>query len=135
MIYIAGPIGRARACQAFAERLRAHGIRVTSRWHREVGDEAVDPTDELVRRSILADNLEDLDRSRALVARLDLADEDHRPRATWGEIGYALARGIRVFAVDALSVHGRCIFDAHPGIMRVPSEVDAIEILSAWGES
>lgn len=114
MIYVASPIGQVTVAREVAGGLRRWGITVTSRWHDTTGLGERDPELDSDRRSILTANLEDIARCDVLLALT------HRgtPRATFGEIGWALATGKDVVWIHGIG-DGRCLFDAHPRVQRV----------------
>jgi nucleoside 2-deoxyribosyltransferase len=116
-IYIAAPLAQAPAANEAALRLEAHGHEVVSSWHRVVSSEGwqSDPEPDRVRARILSENLADLDGAEAVLALC----HEGTPRATFAEIGYALARGLTVVWSHGSERQGRNIFDAHPLVRRV----------------
>lgn len=118
-LYVAASRDCAGQADEVAKRLRELGATVVSRWH-DGQIKLVDPADRDVRNKILAANLEDLRRCSAVVALMHSGS----PKATYAEIGWALAQKRRVFwigpgegADDPLA----CIFDAHPAVIRLSS--------------
>lgn len=131
--YLAAPLACATVDgepQALASTLRAAGYAVTSRWHDMVVANEVDPTDDEKRKQILAMNLEDLDRADVVVALVD--NPAREPKATYGEITYALAKGKPVAWLHGPNGEGRNIFDAHALVRRCRSFQDVLGALREW---
>lgn len=109
-IYVAAPMDRIDKAKDIARRLAADGHEIVSTWHVicQVGDH--DPLEQKTRSDILYHNLADLDKAVAVVAYV----AGGTPKATWGEVGWALAKGKYVlFAVAPGANAARSIFDAH----------------------
>ena len=124
-VYIAGGRDLAGLADSIAADLSKLGVTVVSTWH--VGqDKLVDPAAHETRATILAKNLADLKQADVVLALMF----DGKPRATFGEIGHALADGARVvwWAKDGDDERA-CIFDAHPSVTRVTSLRDAVKAL------
>lgn len=90
---------------------------MVSSWHSAVvaSGATSDPDDERSRAEILSTNLADLHRADVVIALCD----DGTPRATFCEIGFALAIGKRVVWVHGERGEGRNSYDAHPLVARV----------------
>jgi nucleoside 2-deoxyribosyltransferase len=113
-IYVAAPLGHAVLATFVADELVRLGHDVTSRWHRRVAvaleDGPVqDPVSPNERLSVLDANLRDLNGAATVVALTHVGE----PRATFSEIGYAVARGKRVVWVQSWDGRGRNILDEH----------------------
>jgi len=121
MIYIAAPLACFEHAASLAATLRAHGYVITSRWHDEVTSGSSDPERDEERRAVLDYNLADLDAATVVVAHLAGVTDERRPRATWAEVGYALAKGKRVIWCRGPSAHARMLFDAHELVTTVTS--------------
>jgi len=122
ILYLAAPLSEARRACRIAELLAAHGHDWCSRWHRDVvlsGATADPGDDEAERARILAMNLEDIAKADALVVLLDRGTG----RSTYAEIGYALALDKPVVWVSGPFGYGRSLFDAHPLVARVVTDV------------
>lgn len=122
-VYVAASRDVAGEADAMAKRLASAAVRITSRWHVNE-TKLVDPSVHDARREVLVSNLADLTGSDVVVALMDRG----KPRATYAEIGYALASGQAVVWVapseDLVGDEDprACIFDAHPFVLRVRSE-------------
>lgn len=119
-IYIAASRECAGQADEIAAKLRGAGFQVKSRWH-DGQTKLVDPASADDRRRVLLANLADLEASDIVVALM----RDGAPKATYGEIAWALCYGRFVYwlgpgegEADSLA----CIFDAHPYACRVASE-------------
>lgn len=115
-VYVAAPLGEVETARDVAEHLKLAGHGVVSRWVYQVDVGDCDPDDEDTRSRVLADNLVDLAQAEAIVAWTAAG----RPRATYGEIAFALALGHRVVWIHSLTGYGRCLFDAHSCVTRLP---------------
>jgi nucleoside 2-deoxyribosyltransferase len=119
-IYIAGPLASAPLCNDLAAILGA-SARVVSRWHwlvaasGQTSSPVGDPEACFERAEILADNIADMDAATLLVA----VCHQGRPKATFGEIAYALAYRKPVVWVQGFDGAGRSIWDSHALVTRV----------------
>lgn len=127
-VYMAASRDVAGEADAMSQRLASKSVQIVSKWHVNE-TKLVDPSSHIVRQDILADNLSDLTGCDVVVALMDRG----APRATYAEIGYALAGGHWVIWLqpeDASADDARaCIFDAHPFVRRVRSEEQIVETL------
>ena len=109
MIYIAAPLGEVKRALLWKDRFEHDGFTVCSTWHDLVGEGAIDPRGILDRARILETNVRELDKTDIL-----FVDTSHgTPRATYGEVGYALARARWVVWYQPDKA-GANIWDAHP---------------------
>ncbi len=108
-VYVASPLAFASIAREYANRVRmTETMTVCSTWH-DVVTEVVDPTDEGTRRSVLIDNLSDLNQADCALAIMSKGT----PRAAHAEIGYALALGKPVIWLVGPNGEGESIFTAH----------------------
>lgn len=114
-VYVAASHAYAGRADTFAQKLQDFGLTPVSRWHGQVMIEDWTSVDEAMFSQALADNLSDLDRADVVVALTDIG----YPRATIGEIGYALARGTPVVWVHAGDGRGRNLFSSHSLVTRI----------------
>lgn len=119
-VYLAAALSRAPYAEAVAAELREH-FEVISGWHARTQGVRVDPRDDEERTRLCALNLAELVTADVLVALV----ADGQPRATYGEIGYALALCKPVVFVHAGQV-GRCILDAHSFVVKLDLHTQAI---------
>lgn len=124
-VYIAAPLGAVERARRVAGQCASAGYLVTSRWHTEVEPDDVDPEHASQRARILLENLFDLAQAHAVVADTS----EGTPRATFGEIGYALALHRRVIWIQEEGAT-RCLFDAHPLVVIVPNVEAAIDAVA-----
>lgn len=119
-VYIATSLANFREAYAWAGKLRRSGHEVTSGWIEAV--QAVilstrlaprDPLSEAERKKILRTNVNELMSSDAVLA----ITQDDAGKATYCEIGFALAVGIRVIWLQSEG-GGRNIFDADTLVTR-----------------
>jgi len=122
-VYLAAPLAEAPRVHQLAADLFDLGLHVVSTWHATTA--TVDPHDEDVRLRVLEGNLAELAHADVLVAVTDRGT----PRATFAEIGYALARRTRVIWLAGAAGAGRCIFDAHTLVTRVTSWADVLDVV------
>jgi nucleoside 2-deoxyribosyltransferase len=98
IIYLAGRYGRRQELAEYAERLRAMGHEVSSRWllgEHEAKD--VNPTkDEAAQWA--REDLEDIDRSDMLIAFTEEPGSSYRG-GRHVEMGYAIARRLNLFVI------------------------------------
>ena len=127
-VYIAAPLLRAADCRYVARLLAEREVETCSTWHAT--EERTDPWSELARVQILAANLSDLDRSDLVLA----LTTHYVPRATFSEVGYAIAQGKRVVWLHAADGTGRQMFDAHHLVSRVTSMESALAAVEAWAK-
>jgi len=135
-VYMAASRDVAGDADQLAGRLAVRaGVEVVSRWHVNE-TKLVDPTSPSVRSDILRANLDDLKRADVVVALMDRG----APRATYAEIGYALADGQWVIWLKPHTLQPgeydprACIFDAHSKVVCVSDEAgiaSELEALSA----
>lgn len=118
-VYLASALARAKHVQVVAAGLREH-VTIVSGWHGRTNGKR-DPRDEDERAAILSLNLAELVTADVVVVMVD----DGEPRATYGELGYALA-----LCKPCVVVHdsgtGRCILDAHPLVIRLDLRVHSL---------
>ncbi len=139
-IYIAAPLSAHLVADELASALHARGHVVVSGWHaiRGNGDPGqpppTDPLGEDERAAILRDNLADLAKAQGLIALTHF--HDVVGRGTYGEIGYALARGLPVAWMQD-GWQGRSIFDAHPLVQRFQRMEweERGEVLADWART
>lgn len=129
-IYVAAPRALAGRANAFAKDLRANGQEVVSRWHVD-GDPIVDPKSSDFRQKVLFENTVDLCQCDVLVALMDSGN----PRATYCEIGYALAMEKHVIWIsESENDELACIYDSHPKVKKMPRESHALRELALVSE-
>jgi nucleoside 2-deoxyribosyltransferase len=121
-VYIAAPLSEFEFATLVAAEAGHAGLQVVSRWHDEVGQGAVDPPETDTRRVYLRANLKDLLECDAMIALCNAGN----PRATFSEIGWALATDRAVVWVQGPDGEGRNLFGAHPLAHRVvlPAKTD-----------
>lgn len=119
-VYLAAALARARHVEAIAAGLRQH-VEIVSGWHSRTNGSRRDPRDDEERTAICALNLAELVTADVVVVMVD----DGEPRATYGELGYALALCKPVVFVHAGQV-GRCILDAHSFVVKLDLHTQAI---------
>lgn len=131
-IYIAAPLAEAGMCCGVADACRLQGGSVISTWHEVVyqalqrsGVPSADPGrfETAERRAILSVNIAELAACDTVLAITDRG----LPRATFAEIGYALALGKRVVWLQGYHGAGANIFDAHPRVTKCEILVQAIQ--------
>ncbi len=136
-LYFAAPLawaGYAREVSAEVSRVGGHGI--VSSWHDRVLPGAVDPSAAEERSAILLANLADLRAAGAVVALTHVGT----PRATFGELGFALALGKPVVWCHGAGGEGRCILDADHMVRRIVVEdadgwtvaARVVSVLAGW---
>lgn len=125
-VYLAAPLLRAADCRYVARLLTDRGIQITSTWHST--EARTDPWSELARIQILTANLIDLDRSDLVLA----LTTHYVPRATFSEVGYAIAQGKRVVWLHAADGTGRQMFDAHALVSRCTTMESALGAVESW---
>jgi len=137
-IYIAAPLAAAGAAQDLASAIGREGHTIVSGWHALVAVDS-DPIAELERVAILASNLADLDRAQGVIALTHFPDVVGR--GTYGEIAWALSRGLPVAWVQD-GLRGRSIFDAHALVDRFnaptyeqPGAWSLARILAEWART
>lgn len=122
-VYIAASREAAGDADVIAGKLQADDLLVVSHWHVNE-TKLVDPSNAQTRHDILKANLVDLEDADVVVALMDRCN----PKATYAEIGYALAEGSLVVWVGPAATDDpsddrlACIFDAHHHVLRVSSE-------------
>jgi hypothetical protein len=121
-IYVAAPLGQSALADTMAGDLRVHGHVITSKWHRDATS-WLDPADGHTRLLVLRSNIVDLLAVDCVVA----CTGEGNPRATYGEIGFALARWIPVVWWQGANGEGANIFDAHPAVWTVRTSGSALE--------
>lgn len=125
IVYVASPLAFAFKAREWAEILRDSGMHVSSRWHDVVLEGAVDPLDADTRRLVLTDNLQDLRKARCVLALMSHGT----PRATIGEIAYALAFGIPVVWLAGPTGQNDNIFSSHLLVTYTRSGSNALSAL------
>jgi hypothetical protein len=126
-IYIAAPIGSASVANIWAETLKnelGHGI--VSSWHSTIFDTTKDPHDIETRQSILARNLGDISLCDTVLA----LTHEGNPRATYGDIVWALAHQKLVIWRQGKDGTGKMIFDVSPRVFIATSDEAALHWLS-----
>ena len=135
-IYLAAAWSRREEILSVAERLRAVGVEITSKWLTEESGMMVGGEEKFLRERAYID-LEDVDAADALVRFTDTVPTDVSlvPKhlisgARMFEMGYAKARGKTLYVVGGK----QNVFDRLDGIIHV-KDVDAlISLLSQEGE-
>lgn len=119
-VYIATALANFQLANRWGTKLRDAGHEVASRWHVSVREMTArtevmprDPLSEAERVTVLRANVNDLMSSDAVLA----ITQDDAGKATYCEIGYALAAGIRVIWLQSEG-RGRNIFDADTLVTR-----------------
>ncbi len=135
-IYIAAPLAAHAVVGLLAADLTRRGHIVVSGWHALVSEGATDPHGDHERADILRNNLADLAKAQGLIALTHF--DDVVGRGTYGEIAWALSRGLPVAWVHDGQI-GRSIFDAHHLVQRFQFRVlwngatdSAPRVLSDW---
>jgi hypothetical protein len=116
IVYVAAPFGEKARASRVADDIALSGFAISSRWHYFAKNET-DPTGEDDRLSVLSINIGDLERADLLFALTDIGT----PRATIGEITWALRMGKPVIWIQGPNGEGRNLFDAHPLVRRATS--------------
>lgn len=126
-VYMAASRDVAGQADAIARQLTEANLEVVSRWHVNE-TKLVDPSSLTVRSDILSANLDDLSKADVVVALMDRGS----PRATYAEIGWALAnRQYVVWLKPETLSEGEydpraCIFDAHDNVRIAKSECEIV---------
>jgi nucleoside 2-deoxyribosyltransferase len=122
-VYLAAALARARFVEAVAAGLRGT-YDVVSGWHSRHNGSSRDPRDDDERTEICSTNLAELVGADVAVVMVD----DGEPRATYGELGFALA-----LCKPCVFVHdsgtGRCILDSHSLVVRLDLRTHSLEDL------
>ena len=120
-VYVAAPLAQAVTAHAVGEMLRPEHEAV-SRWPGNVLELAADRDPSRIedRCAVLRTNVVDLELADVVVALCHVGDG----RATYAEIGYALALRLPVVWVQGGRGEGRNIFDAHDLVHAVIVERD-----------
>jgi hypothetical protein len=116
-IYLSAPLVEAATAREMGDRLAEYGIISCARWIERtvlLGN-VVDPQEEGTRSTLLADNMEDIERGAVCVF---LASRGVSRAAHW-DTSYALFMGKPVVWVSGQGGVGRCLWDSHPGVTRV----------------
>ncbi len=110
-VYVAGPLNAKAAVVTIVRFLQEkESLEVVSRWHELPAEiTSADPTDLGERRRLNDANIHDIKRAELMVAWT----MSGTPRATYSEIGYALAKGKTVFWIQGHNHRGANLFDAH----------------------
>lgn len=111
-VYVAAAVLFAQRAYSMGRLLSVHGLQITSRWAEGATD---DPVDAGARKRILDANLADIEAADVIVALTDHG----RPRATYGEIAWALGRGKPVVWVIGDNGQGANIWTAHPHVVTI----------------
>ncbi len=116
-IYLASALSNAALCNDLAAELGCAGFVVTSNWHFIVASDGTtsDPEAAASRIDILAANLADLASADVIVGICHIGVG----KATYAEIGYALAIGREVVWVQGFCNEGRSLFDSHRLVRRI----------------
>jgi len=114
-IYLAAALARSSFVETIAAALRPT-FDVVSGWHRRSAGVLRDTRDEDERTAICALNLSELVQADVVVVMVE--DDRYEPKATYGELGYALAL-CKPCVVVHHSGTGRCILDSHPLVVRL----------------
>lgn len=122
--YIAAPMGEKKRAAELAQKLLSWGGAIASSWHDEPDVAEADLT-ELARQRIVRSLMSDVLSCDLLIALLDAGC----PRGTFVEMGMALAFSRPVLLVPSPDPDARCIFDAHPLVMRFASEAQLVALL------
>jgi hypothetical protein len=113
-VYVAGSLRAKTDVRIIVDVLRHQvfsDVEVVSRWHDLCDAETdADPEDEVTRRALNDMNVVDMDRADVFVVWTATG----KPSATYGEIGYGVGRGKRVFWIQGPDRIGSNLFDAHP---------------------
>lgn len=112
-VYVAAPLAMAALANRVAVALANAGHEVCSHWHN--GGVVKESRDPVERHAALMDNIADMSEALAVVALTHIDN----PRATYGEIGWALASGKSVIWVQGTEGDGSNLFDAHPLVERL----------------
>ena len=128
-VYIATALANYNVAVLWASKLEKAGHTVSSHWHAEVRKASAssivpvprDPFSEVERVAVLRANINDLMSSDAVLA----ITQDDAGKATYCEIGWALAAGIRVVWLQSEG-RGRNIFDADTLVTRTTDEDRAL---------
>ncbi len=112
-IYLAAPLALVNDAKFASRHMVSRGHEVVSTWHEFVFRGDKDPLNPVARREILELNIRELEKAQFVVAIMTYGV----PRATYSEIGYALALSIPVVWIGDGNVN---IFNAHPLSTTVP---------------
>lgn len=124
-VYVAAPYAEAKRAQAFANELSVFGPEyIVSTWHRDALP--VDSTDDSVLAAGMWQDITELERAEVVVALTSRGS----PRATFSEIGWALARGKVVVWVHGPAREGTNIFAQHGLVRRVVDHGDETALLN-----
>lgn len=116
-IYISAALGQYEYAAAIGSRLLRHGFESNARWIKAcsaLDTFPVDPENDLTRSKLLVANMEDIEAASACVF---LASRGN-PRAAHWDAAYALHIGKRVVWLVSELGNGRCLWDAHPMVIR-----------------
>ena len=127
-IYIAASLTKRAAANDWKRMFAERDWPTLSTWH-ETATETVDPSNLHVRGVILQTNMREL--RAASVVFADTTAGERKPCATYGEIGYGLALGLRVLWYQPKG-EGANIWDAHP-FVHIAEDHDAVmRTLDNW---
>ena len=105
-IYVAAPMGEAHVAKLLGALLTREGYDVVSGWTARLDAQGPHPSDDALT-AIQVANQHDLDRADLVVAWTAAG----RPKATYAEIGWALANGTRVLWLQDEDGTGSSLFD------------------------
>ncbi len=122
-VYISAALPEVEYANEVALHLKRQGVENTAGWIAKTIalGEQIDPTDEAMRKAILADNMADVQRATAVVLLANVGV----PRAAHWDACYGYGLGKRVFWVHSQSGRGRNLWDVAPGISRMQEGMDA----------
>ena len=123
-VYVAAPLARHEHAQAVA-RLLSGKYEITSSWYDD--DCSRDPVGDAERCKCIVRDAHDIAVADVLVALC----QEGMPRATYGEIGYALGLGRSVVWVHGPGEQGRNVWDSFPGVTRIELPADTLPVYVA----
>lgn len=119
-IYVAAPMGEAHVAKLLGAMLTREGYDVVSGWTARLDAQGPHPTDDALT-AIQVANQHDLDRADLVVAWTARG----MPRATYSEIGWALANGTRVLWIQGEPGTGGNLYDRERLVTKVLLADDA----------
>lgn len=126
-IYPAGQYAKRERIKSFAQKLRAKGHEVTARWLNETLSPTVSmadvPEDDL--RSFAVSDLRDIEDADILTLHAEPHDKQPPRGGRHFECGYAYALGKLILVIG----DRENIFHLAPGVVVVPDEDSALEVL------
>ena len=124
-VYIACSMLAKSDAREWAGALRVAGLTVSSSWHESTDEFIGEPSELDERRKILDANVAELEASDVVLALMGRGT----PRATIGEIAYALGRGTPVVWLAGTANQNANIWDAHRLVHHTRSSSNALELL------